>query len=114
MLIGWARSLPPKEGVTHLACRVIASRDKDRVPGIAINKHDEKLMSVIGGRRAHNVHRESIPWTLGLYGTCRLQTMSIIAPQLTLWATLGNLYAQAATGFIGVLVAEELPQHLAA
>ena len=40
--------------------------------------------------------------------------MSIIAPQLTLWATLGNLYAQAATGLIGVSVAEELPQRLAA
>ena len=37
-----------KEGVTHRACRVIASWDKDRVPGVAIDKHDEKLMSVIG------------------------------------------------------------------
>ena len=39
----------PKEGVTHRVCHVIASRDKDRVPGVAIDKHDEKLMSVIGG-----------------------------------------------------------------
>ena len=99
----------PKEGVTHCACRVIARRDKDRVLGVAITKHDAKLMSVIGGERAHNVHRERIPWTSGLYGTCRLQTMSIIAPQLTLWATLGNLYSQAATGLIGISVAEELP-----
>ena len=40
--------------------------------------------------------------------------MAIIAPQLTLRATLGNLYAQAATGFIGVAIAEQLPQRLAA
>ena len=71
-------------------------------------------MSVIGGKRAHNVHRERIPWSSVLYGTCRLQTMSIIAPQLTLWATLGNLYAQTATSLIGVSIAEELPQRLAA
>ena len=71
-------------------------------------------MSVIGRKRAHNVDRERIPWTSGLYGTCRLYTMAIIAPQLTLWATLGNLYAQAATGLIGVSVAEQLPQCLAA
>ena len=45
----------PKEGVTHRACCVIACWDKDGVPRIAINKHNEKLMSVIGGKRAHNV-----------------------------------------------------------
>ena len=39
--------------------------------------------------------------------------MSMIAPQLALRATLGNLYAQAATGLIGVAVAEQLPQRLA-
>ena len=39
----------PEEGVTHRVCSVIASRDKDRVPGVAIYKHDEKLVSVIGG-----------------------------------------------------------------
>ena len=99
----------PKEGVTHRACRVIASRNKGRVPGVTIDKHDEKLMSVIGWYRAHNVHGERIPWTSGLYGACRLQMMPIIAPQLTLWADLGNLYAQVATGLIGVSVAEELP-----
>ena len=50
------------------------------------------------------------PWTLGLYGACRFQTMPIIAPQLTLWAALGNLYAKVATGFICVPVTEEFPQ----
>ena len=39
----------PKEGVTHRACCVIASRYKDRISGVTIDKHDEKLMSVIGG-----------------------------------------------------------------
>ena len=39
----------PEEGVTHRVCSVIASQDKDSVPGVAIDKHDEKLMSVIGG-----------------------------------------------------------------
>ena len=38
--------------------------------------------------------------------------MPTIAPQLTLWAALGNHYAQAATGFMGVPVAEEFPQRL--
>ena len=46
----------PKEGVTHRACCMIAREDKNGVPRIAINKHDEKLMSVIGGKRAHNVN----------------------------------------------------------
>ena len=104
----------PKEGITHRACCVIAHRNKNCVPRIAINKHDEKLMSVIGGKGTHNVDRERIPWTSGLYGTCRLYTMAIIAPQLTLWATLGNLYAQAASGLIGVSVAKKLSQRLAA
>ena len=35
----------PEEGVTHRVCSVIASRDKDSVPGVAIDKHNEKLMS---------------------------------------------------------------------
>ena len=103
-----------EEGVTHRVCSVIASQDKDSVPGVAIYKHDEELVSVVGGERAHNVHRERIPWTLGLYGACRLQAMSIIAPQLTLWAALSNLYTKAATGFIRIPVAEEFPQGLAA
>ena len=39
----------PEESVTQRVCSVIASQDKDSVPGVAIDKHDEKLMSVIGG-----------------------------------------------------------------
>ena len=47
----------PEEGVTHRVCGVIASRDKDGVPGIAIHKHNEELLLVVGGERAHNVDR---------------------------------------------------------
>ena len=79
----------PEEGVAHRACGVIAS-----------------------GERAHNVHREHIPWTLGLYGACRFQPMAIVAPHLTLWAALSNLDAEAATGFVRIPVAEEFPQGL--
>ena len=104
----------PEEGVTHRVCGVIASRDKDSVPGIAIHKHDEELLSVVGGERPHNVYRERILWTLGLYGSCRLQPMAIIAPHLTLWATLSDLYAEAASGFVRIPVAEEFPQDLTA
>ena len=42
------------------------------------------------------------------------QSMSIIAPHLTLWAALSNLYAEAATGFVRIPVAEEFPQSLTA
>ena len=37
-----------KENVAHCARRVIASRYKDHVSGVAINEHDEELMSAIG------------------------------------------------------------------
>ena len=38
----------PKEGLTHRVCGVIARRDKDGVPRIAADKHDEELLAVIG------------------------------------------------------------------
>ena len=38
----------PKEGLTHRVCGVIARRDKDGVPGIAVHKHDEELLAVVG------------------------------------------------------------------
>ena len=37
-----------KEGVVHRARRVIASRHQDCIPGVAIDEHDEELMSAIG------------------------------------------------------------------
>ena len=47
----------PKEGLTLRVCGVIARRDKDGVPRIAANKHDEELLAVIGWQRPHNVDR---------------------------------------------------------
>ena len=102
-----------QESVAQRARRVIASRYKDHVAGITIDEHDEELMSA-AGRGAHNVNRECIPWALGLYGTGCFQTVPIIAPQLTLWAALSDLYAEAATGLVGIAVAKEFPQGLAA
>ena len=70
-------------------------------------------MSAIGREWTHNVHRERVPGSFGLDGPCRLQTVAIIAPELTLWATLCDIYADAATSLVGVAVAKQLPQGLA-
>ena len=70
-------------------------------------------MSAIGREWAHNIHRERVPWSLGLYGSCGLQPVTIIAPSLALWATLGHLYADTAASLVGVAVAKQLPQSLA-
>ena len=69
-------------------------------------------MSAIGRERTHNVHRERVPGSTGLDGPGRLQTVTIIAPELTLWATLCDLYADAATSLVGAAVAKQLPQGL--
>ena len=54
-------------------------------------------MSAIGSEWTLNVDRERPPsGSLELDGPCRLQTVAIIAPELTLWATLCDLYADAA------------------
>ena len=70
-------------------------------------------MLVIGREWTHNVHRESVLGPLGLDGPCCLQMVTIIAPELTLWATLCDLYADAAASLVGVAVARQLPQGLA-
>ena len=51
------RNHMPKEGLTHRVCGAIARRDEDGVPRIAVNKHDEELLVVIGWQRSHNVDR---------------------------------------------------------
>ena len=102
-----------EESVTHRARRVIASRYEDRVPRITINEHDEELMSAIGREWTHNVHRELVPGSIGLNGPCRLQMVAIVAPELTLRATLCDLYANAAASLVGLAVAKQLPQGLA-
>ena len=81
----------PEESFAHRPCGVVAGRYKDSVFGIAIHKHDEEFLSVVSGERSHNVHGEHAPWTPGLYGPRLLLTVAIIAPNLTLWATLSYL-----------------------
>ena len=81
----------PEENFAHHVYGVVAGRYKDSVSGVAIHKHDEEFLSVVGGERSYNVHGERVPWTPGLYGPRRLLTVAIIAPHLTLWATLSYL-----------------------
>ena len=46
----------PKESLTHRVCGVVARRDEDGIPRVAVHKHDEELLSVVGGERSHNVY----------------------------------------------------------
>ena len=62
-------------------------------------------MSAIGREWTHNVHQERVPGSTGLDGPGRPQTVAIVAPELTLWATLCDLYADAATSLVEVAVA---------
>ena len=39
----------PEEGFTHCVCGVVARGDEDGVPRVAVHKHDEELLSVVGG-----------------------------------------------------------------
>ena len=97
-----------EEGLAHRVCGVVARGDEDGIPRVAVHKHDEKLLAVVGGERSHNVNREHVPWPLGLDGPCRLLTVAIIATHLTLGTALGNFEANAATGFEVIAVAEKL------
>ena len=45
-----------EESLTHRVCGVVARGDKDGIPRIAVHKHDEELMSVVGWERSHNVN----------------------------------------------------------
>ena len=51
----------PEESFAHCVCVVVAGRYKDSVSGIAIHKHDEEFLSVVGRERSHNVHGERVP-----------------------------------------------------
>ena len=46
----------PKEGSTHHVCGVVARRDEDAIPRVAVHKHDEELLAVVGRERSHNVY----------------------------------------------------------
>ena len=39
----------PEEGFAHRVCGVVARGDEDGVPRVAIHKHDEEFLSVVGG-----------------------------------------------------------------
>ena len=45
----------PKEGLAHRVCSVVARVDEDGIPRVAVHKHDEELLAVVGGERSHNV-----------------------------------------------------------
>ena len=79
-----------------------------------MHKHNDELVSAVGGEWTHNVHRESVPWAFGLYGARGFLAMAIITPSLALWATLGHLNADSAACFVGIAVAKQLPQSLTA
>ena len=102
----------PEEGLTHRVCGVVAKRDEDGIPRVAVDKHNEELLAVVGGERSHNVDGQCVPWPLGLNSSRRLLTMAIITAQLTLGTALGDFEANEATGFAVVVIAEEFPQVL--
>ena len=99
-----------QEGFAHRVCSVIAGRNKDGILQVAIYKHNEELLVVIGWQRSHNVYGQRVPWPLRLNGSCRLLTVAIITAQLTLGTTPCDFKANAAAGFVVVAIAEELPQ----
>ena len=47
----------PKEGLAHCVCGVVARGDEDGIPRVAVHKHNEELLAVVGGERSHNVYR---------------------------------------------------------
>ena len=47
----------PKEGLTHRVCCVVARWDEHGIPPVAVHKHDEELLAVVGKERSHSVDR---------------------------------------------------------
>ena len=101
------------EGFADCSCIVVTGRDEDGVFGKAIDKYNQELVVVVGRKGAHNVNRQCIPRVPGLDGARRLLAVAIIGAQLTLGATLSGIQTDAAAGFVGVPVTEELPQSVA-
>ena len=100
------------EGFADCTCGVVTGRDEDGVLGKAIRKDNQELVAAVG-KWAHNVGGQHIPRALGLDGAGHPLVVAIIGAQLTLGATLSGLQADAAAGFVGVSVAEKLPQSMA-
>ena len=86
----------PKEGLAHRVCGVVARGDEDGIPRVAVHKHDEELLAVVGGERSHNIDRKCVPRTSGLDGSRCFLTVAIITTHLTLGTALGNFEANAA------------------
>ena len=59
-------------------------------------------MSAISREWTHNVHRERVPRPAGLYGPGCPQAVTVVAPELTLWAALCDLYAETATSLVEI------------
>ena len=57
-----------EESFTQRVCGVVARGNEDSVPRIAVHKHDEELLSVVGGKRSHNIYGERVPRPSGLNG----------------------------------------------
>ena len=45
----------PKEIPVHCVCGVVARMFEDGIPRVAVHKHNEELLAVVGGERSHNV-----------------------------------------------------------
>ena len=101
------------EGFADCVRGVVTGRDEDGVFGKTIHKYNQELVAVVGRKGAHNVNGQRIPWALGLDGDRRLLAVAIIGAQLALGATLSDLQTDAVAGFVGVSVAEKLPQSVA-
>ena len=101
-----------QEGFAHRVRGMIAGGNEDGEFRVAILEHDEEFLAVIGWQRSHNVNGQRVPGTLRLNGASRLLTMAIIAAQLALGTTLCYFEANVATGFVGISIAEDLPQRL--
>ena len=101
------------EGFADCVCGVVTGRDEGDVLGKTIHKDNQELMGVVGRKRTHNVNGQRIPRALGLDGARRLLEVAIIGDQLALGTTLSGLQTDAAAGFVGVPVAEKLPQSVA-
>ena len=50
------RNYMAEESLAHRVCGVVARGNEDSIPRIAVHKHDEELLSVVGGKRSHNVN----------------------------------------------------------
>ena len=46
----------PKDGLAHCVCGVVVRGDEDGIPRVAVHKHNEELLSMVGRERSHSVY----------------------------------------------------------